>query len=111
VRTLVCIKQVPDVAEIRFDSLTRTLVREGVPLITNPFDRPAIALAVDLKQRFGARTTVVTMGPPAAKEVLYEALASGVERAIHSAIAPSRGRTRWQPLARWRRSLGARVST
>jgi electron transfer flavoprotein alpha subunit len=83
VRAIVCIKQVPDVAEIHFDPATRTLVREGVPLMTNPFDRPAIALAVDLKQRFGARTMVATMGPPAAKDALYEALASGVERAVH----------------------------
>jgi electron transfer flavoprotein alpha subunit len=82
-RVLVCIKQVPDVAQIRFDLTTRTLVREGVPLITNPFDRPAIALAVDLGQRRGASTVVVTMGPPQASEVLYEALASGVERAVH----------------------------
>jgi electron transfer flavoprotein alpha subunit len=82
-RAIVCIKQVPDVAEMRFDPGTRTLVREGVPLVTNPFDRPAIALAVDLKQRFGARTTVVTMGPPPARDALYDALASGVERAVH----------------------------
>src|SRR5262249_5713378 len=76
-------KQVPDVADLRFDPATRTLVRAGVPLVTNPFDRPAIALAVDLKQRFGARATVVTMGPPQAKEALYEALACGVDRAGH----------------------------
>ena len=82
-RVLVFIKQVPDVAEIRFDPATRTLVREGVPLVVNPFDRPAIALAVDLKQRRGARTTAATMGPPQAREALYEALASGVERAVH----------------------------
>jgi electron transfer flavoprotein alpha subunit len=82
-RVIVCIKQVPDVAEIRFDPATRTLIREGVPLITNPFDRPAIALAVDLEKRFGARTTAVTMGPPQARDALYDALASGVSRAVH----------------------------
>ncbi len=82
-RAIVCIKQVPDVSEIRFDPVSRTLVREGVPLITNPFDRPAIALAVDLQKRFGARTMAVTMGPPQAKEILYEALSCGVERAAH----------------------------
>jgi electron transfer flavoprotein alpha subunit len=82
-RVIVCIKQVPDVADIRFDPVTRTLIREGVPLITNPFDRPALALAVDWKQRVGASTTVVTMGPPQAKEALFEALASGIERAVH----------------------------
>lgn len=80
---IVCIKQVPDVAEIKFDLETRTIVREGVRGIVNPFDRSAIALAVDLKQRLGATTTVVTMGPPAAAEALYEGLASGLDRAVH----------------------------
>ena len=82
-RVIVAIKQVPDVAEIRFDATTRTLVREGVSLVTNPFDKPAIALAVDLKTRFGAQTTAVTMGPPQARDVLYDALACGVTRAVH----------------------------
>ena len=33
-----CIKQVPDTNEVRIDSKTNNLVREGVPSIMNPFD-------------------------------------------------------------------------
>ncbi|MCS6913226.1 MAG: FAD-binding protein [Myxococcales bacterium] len=82
-KVIVCLKQVPDVAEIRFDPQRRTLVREGVPAIVNPFDRPALSLAVRLRQEQGAEVTVVTMGPPQAREALYEALASGCDRAVH----------------------------
>ena len=35
---LVCIKQVPDTTEIRIDPVKKTLIREGVPSIVNPFD-------------------------------------------------------------------------
>lgn len=82
-KVIVCVKQVPDVSEIKFDPATRTIVREGVPAVTNPFDRPAIALAVDLKTRFGVDTVVVTMGPPQAEAVLRDALSVGIDRAVH----------------------------
>ncbi len=80
---VVCIKQVPEAGESRFDPVTRRLDRTGVRNVVNPFDRRAIALAVDLQRRFGGSTTVITLGPPQAHEVLIEALASGIQRGIH----------------------------
>ena len=76
-KIIVCIKQVPDAVEIKFDAAQKTIVREGVRAIINPFDRSALSLAIHLKQRFAAHVTVVTMGPPQAREALYEALAAG----------------------------------
>ena len=35
---VVCIKQVPDTAEVKINPETGTLIREGVPSIINPFD-------------------------------------------------------------------------
>ena len=69
--------------EIRFDAVRRTIVRDGVPAIVNPFDRPAIALGARLKQERGAEVTALTMGPERAREALYEALASGLDHAVH----------------------------
>ena len=40
-RILVCVKQVPDTAEIKIDPVTNTLIRAGVPSIVNPF-APAV---------------------------------------------------------------------
>ena len=50
--------------------------------MVNPLDRPALSLAVALKARFG-QTTAMTMGPPQAREALYEALASGLDHGVH----------------------------
>lgn len=79
----VCIKQVPEVAEIRFDPETNTLVREGVPNVVNPFDRRALAEAIRLRDLDGGEVLVITMGPPQAREALIECLAAGADRATH----------------------------
>ena len=78
----VCIKQIPLVEEANFDPTTRTIKRDG-PNVISAFDLRAIALAVELKNRHGAETTVVTMGPPQAREALLDALAMGMDRAVH----------------------------
>lgn len=79
----VCVKQVPEVAEIRFNSETNTIVREGVPNVVNPFDRRALAEAIRLRDLGGGEVVVITMGPPQAREALIECLAAGADRAIH----------------------------
>ncbi len=79
---VVCIKQVPDTKNVRIDPKTNTLVRQGVESITNPFDLYAIEAALQLKDGFGAKTTVITMGPPQAEESLREALSLGIDEAV-----------------------------
>lgn len=82
-KIVVCIKQVPKVTDVRFDPERKTLIREGVTNIINPFDRRAITQAVRLRQQFGGDVTLVTMGPPQARQALLEGLAMGADRAIH----------------------------
>ncbi len=82
-RIIVCIKQVPEVADIRFDSETKTIIREGVPNIVNPFDRRAVAEAIQLREKFGGEVVVITMGPEQARDALVECLGAGADRAIH----------------------------
>lgn len=79
----VCVKQVPEVAEIRFNPETNTIVREGVPNVVNPFDRRALAEAIRLRDLDGGEVVVITMGPPQAREALIECLGAGADRAIH----------------------------
>ena len=79
---IVSIKQVPDTTEVRIDPVTNTLVREGVPTIINPFDEKAIEEALRLREKYGGKVTVITMGPPQAQESLREALAMGVDEVI-----------------------------
>jgi len=79
---IVCIKQVPDTANVRINPETNTLIREGVECIVNPFDMYAIEEALRLKERFAGKVTAITMGPPQAESALREALALGVDEAV-----------------------------
>ena len=79
---IVCIKQVPNTADVKIDPRTNTLIREGVESIINPFDTYAIEEAARLKERFGGKVTVITMGPPQAEAALREALSLGCDEAI-----------------------------
>jgi electron transfer flavoprotein alpha/beta subunit len=80
---VVCIKQVPLLSALRFDTQTRRLVREGVPVEVNELDVYALSEAVRLRERYGGEVIAVTMGPPQAHEALANAIAIGVDRAIH----------------------------
>ncbi|MBI5701252.1 electron transfer flavoprotein subunit beta/FixA family protein [Candidatus Saganbacteria bacterium] len=79
---VVCIKQVPDTTEVKINPETNTLIREGVPSIVNPFDECAIEEALRLREKHGGRVTVVTMGPPQAKEALKQAVAMGADEIV-----------------------------
>ncbi len=79
---IVCIKQVPDTTDVKVNPETGTLIREGVPSIVNPFDTYAIEEALRLREKFGGKVTVISMGPPQAKEALKEAIAMGADEAI-----------------------------
>lgn len=46
---VVCIKQVPDTAEVKINPETNTLIRDGVENIMNPFDRQALETALILR--------------------------------------------------------------
>lgn len=79
---IVCIKQVPNTTDVKIDPVTNTLIREGVESIVNPFDTYAIEEAVRLKERFGGKVIVITMGPPQAENALKEAISVGCDEAI-----------------------------
>jgi electron transfer flavoprotein beta subunit len=82
-KIIVPVKQVPEVAEVKVNEETGTLIRDGVPSILNPFDEYAVEAAIQLKEQFGGEVTVLTMGPPQAKEALWKALAMGADKAVH----------------------------
>ena len=79
---VVCMKQVPDSAQIRVHPVTNTIMRQGVPTIINPYDLFAIEEALRLRDQFGGEVTVLTMGPPSAEDSLRKALSFGVDRAV-----------------------------
>jgi len=79
---VVCIKQVPDSAQIRVHPVTNTIMRQGVPAIVNPYDLFALEEALRLKDQFGGRVTMLCMGPPQAEDALRKCISFGATDAI-----------------------------
>jgi electron transfer flavoprotein beta subunit len=79
---VVCIKQVPDSAQIRVHPVTNTIMRQGVPAIVNPYDLFALEEALRLKDKFGGRVTMLCMGPPQAEDALRKCISFGATDAI-----------------------------
>lgn len=79
---VVCIKQVPDSAQIRVHPVTNTIMRQGVPSIINPYDLFALEEALRLRDKAGGQVTVLTMGPPMAEDSLRKTLVYGADRAV-----------------------------
>lgn len=109
---IVCIKQVPDTAEIRINPETNTLMREGVPSIINPFDLHAIEAAIQIREQSGGKVTVLTMGPPQAETSLREAIAMGADDAVLLSDRAFAGSDTWATsytLAQAIKKLGADI--
>ncbi len=79
---VVCIKQVPNSGDVKINPETKTLIREGVESIINPFDTYAIEEGVRIKEKLGGTVTVISMGPPQAESALREAVSLGADNAI-----------------------------
>ena len=81
---VVLIKQVPDTKRITGDAMRDdgTVNRSALPAVFNPEDLHALEAALKLKERYGGRVTVVTMGPPMACEVLRESLERGADGVV-----------------------------
>ena len=81
---MVFVKQVPDTKNISGEAMTPegTVNRSALPAIFNPEDLNALELGLQLKERYGFKVLVATMGPPNAAEVLRESLYRGADEAI-----------------------------
>jgi len=102
---IVClVKQVPRADAIEFDPQSKSLRREGVPLLLNPFDAAAVVHAAALRERNSGEVIAITMGPPQAEAALRTCLALGADRCIHLsdrvfAVADTIGTSRTLALA------------
>ena len=111
-RIVVCIKQVPDTAEIKINPQTNTLMRDGVPSIINPFDLHALEAGLQIKETLGGKVTVLTMGPPQAETSLREAISLGADDAVLLSDRAFAGADTWATsytLAKAIQKLGADI--
>lgn len=84
-KIVVCVKAVPDPKEadkIKIDPETKTLMRGDVPFVVNPLDKHAVEAALQLKKKYDASVTILSMGPPAAGNIVKECLALGADQGI-----------------------------
>jgi len=81
---VVLVKQVPDTKRITGQAMNDdgTVNRSALPAIFNPEDLNALELALQIKDSFGGKVTVITMGLPAAGAVLRDSLFRGADEAI-----------------------------
>jgi electron transfer flavoprotein alpha subunit len=77
------VKQIPMFEAMALGSDGR-LVRDGLELEMNAYCRRAVAQAVELAHEHGGTVRVFTLGPPAAEDVLREAIAWGLDRGVET---------------------------
>lgn len=83
-KIVVCVKQVPDTAqERRLDPADKTLDREAVDGVLNELDEYAVEEALRLAEATSGEVTVLSMGPPRARETILKALQMGADRGVH----------------------------
>ncbi len=81
---VVLVKQVPDTKSVTVKAMNDdgTVNRSALPAIFNPEDLNALELALEIKDKFGGKVTVMTMGLPSAALVLRDALYRGADEAV-----------------------------
>jgi len=81
---VVLVKQVPDTKRITGKAMNDdgTVNRAALPAIFNPEDLNALEMALQIKDRFGGTVTALTMGLPAAAEILRDCLYRGADDVI-----------------------------
>ncbi len=82
--SIVLVKQVPDTHNVSGEVMKEdgTINRSALPAILNPEDLNALEMALELRERYGGRVTVMTMGPAMAAEVLRDALYRGADAVL-----------------------------
>jgi len=79
---IIPIKQVPETGNVKIDEEKGTIVREGVESIVNPLDLYAIETALQLKEEYGGKITVISMGPRNAEKAIREAISMGCDDGV-----------------------------
>ncbi len=76
---IVCAKQIVDVSEMKIDPTTKKPILQGVTQKISDIDKNAMEEAIKIKEKYGGKITVITIGPANAKERIKELLAMGAD--------------------------------
>ncbi len=88
-KVLVCIGHVPDTtSKINFTNNDTEFDSNGIQFVINPHDEFTLARAMFLKEKQGAKLTVVNVGTVSSEPTLRKALAIGADEAIRINAEP-----------------------
>ncbi len=79
-RMAVLVKQVPDTSSVAGVNPDGTVDRARAKKMMNPYDKYALQKALEIKSAYGGEIIVISMGPPPAIDILYEALEYGADK-------------------------------
>ncbi len=84
-RSLVCLKQVPDTeTQIKVNPAGTGIVTDGIKYVINPYDEFSVEEGLRLKEKFKAgEVLILSIGPDRATEAIRTALAMGADKGIH----------------------------
>jgi len=79
----VCVSQVPDTTtKVKVGADGKSIDPAGVTYIINPYDEFAVEAALQLKEKNGGETIVISAGSDKNKEAIKKAYAMGIEKGI-----------------------------
>jgi electron transfer flavoprotein beta subunit len=79
---IVCVKQVLNQPVFDFNAKLNTISREQTVLVNNPNDLGAVEMGLRLKEAYGGKVTVLSMGPKQCIANLRDILSLGADRAV-----------------------------
>lgn len=78
----VLMKQVPDMQLVKFDIEKKTIDRSSAGTEVNPYDLNALEMGLQIVEKVGGETVVISMGPDSGKEVILDGIARGADSGI-----------------------------
>jgi electron transfer flavoprotein beta subunit len=100
VNVLVCVKRVPLTGgKIVLTDDSQAIATQHLGFTISPHEECGVEEAVRIVEQHGGESVVLTLGPPEAEEQLRDAMALGIDRAIHLTTASEVGGEEFDPQA------------
>lgn len=80
-KIIICVKQVPETNDLKIDTNSKKVLKEGVSTTINPFDQFALEEAIKIREE-GDEIIAISIGEPETKSTLMRCLALGADKGV-----------------------------